>query len=187
MHLLIENCFSLSIHCESGKKNTVASTKGKSMMLIPMSMLTLCVWDSRLEKKHCWEILNIMSMKSRLFPRSALLFFLFEHIYNGPGTDFADETAEAIHHMNICLIKQMTLNLTLMLWPGQNTRQWRHGCVHQYRSAECSGSPGSNASTLRLRRLISIRPMWTMLNRAVMIKRHTARSTPIRTLTGNSR
>lgn len=42
-----------------------------------------------------------MSMKSRLFPRSALLFFLFEHIYNGPGTDFADETAEAIHHMNI--------------------------------------------------------------------------------------
>lgn len=50
-----------------------------------------------------------------------------------------------------------------------------------------SGSPGSNASTLRLRRLISMRPMCTMLNRAVMITRHTPSSTPIRTLTGNSR
>lgn len=50
-----------------------------------------------------------------------------------------------------------------------------------------SGSPGSNASTLRLRRLMSMRPMWTMLKSAVMIMRHTPSSTPIRTLTGNIR
>lgn len=50
-----------------------------------------------------------------------------------------------------------------------------------------SGSPGSNASTLRLRRLMSMRPMWTMLKRAVMIMRQTPSSTPIRTLTGNIR
>lgn len=34
---------------------------------------------------------------------------------------------------------------------------------------------------------MSMRPMWTMLNRAVTIRRHTPSNTPIKTLTGNNK